>query len=181
MKHLYIIIFSILTVISFNSCKKDDFPVPPASTVPVFTYAIDNNSFAPANVTFTNTSIVPGDVGSVSYYWNFGDNTSSEEINPIHHYTNPGAYTVSLVAVTSVSQEIKTAIKTIIIKDPNASGVPVYFTDGSQVFTGLVNNLSPVMEALPVTGLQDSYGMTIDTVHDKLYISDFDAGQILQS
>lgn len=181
MKNLYIIIFSIITVISFNSCKEDDFPVPPASTVPAFNYAADNNSNAPANVTFSNTSIVPADVGSVSYYWNYGDGTSSEEINPVHHYENAGAYIVTLVAVTSVSHEVKQTSKTIIITDPNASGTPVYFTDGAQVFSGLVNNLTPAMQPLPVTGLQDSYGMTIDTVHDKLYITDFDAGQILQS
>jgi PKD repeat protein len=181
MKSLYIVLLTGFAVIYFNGCKKDDFPVPPASTVPLFTYTVDNNSFAPATVTFTNTSIVPGDVGTVNYYWNFGDSTSSEETNPVHYYDNPGAYTVSLVAVTSVSLEVKKTTNLIIIKDPNASGTPIYFTNGTQVFRALLNNLAPIFELLPINGLQDSYGMTIDTVNDKLYISDFDAGQILQS
>ena len=169
-----------LVAILFGNSKKDDFPVPPASTVPLFTYTVDNNSFAPATVTFTNTSIVPAEAGAVSYFWNFGDSTSSELINPVHLFRYPGAYVVNLVAVTSISHEIKQLSKTIIIKDLNATGTPLYFTDGSLVFKGLVNSLSPVMEQLAVSGLQDSYGMTFDTVNEKLYITDFDAGQILQ-
>ncbi len=38
----------------FNSCKDEGFPVPPASTVPRFSYTVDNNGFAPATVEFTN-------------------------------------------------------------------------------------------------------------------------------
>lgn len=166
--------------ISINSCKKEDFPVPPASTVPSFTYTVDNSSVAPATVTFKNTSIVPAEVGIVTYYWNFGDSTTSQEASPSHHYQLPGAYKVNLVAVTSVSLEIKEYAKTIVIKDPNASGTPVYFTDGSVVYSALVNNLAPIFEQLPAGPLQDSYGTIIDTVNSKLYISDFDAGAILQ-
>ncbi|MFN0034488.1 MAG: PKD domain-containing protein [Saprospiraceae bacterium] len=160
------------------ACKKDDFPVPPASTVPNFTYTIDNDGVAPATVTFANTSIVPATVGAVSYYWNFGDNTSSEEANPAHIYEQGGAYQVRLVAVTSVSLEIKETVKTIVIKDPNASGTPVYFTDGSLVFNGLLNNQSPIVSQLPVSGLLDSYGTTFDSVRNHLYISDYEAGKI---
>lgn len=154
--------------------------MPPASTVPDFTYTIDHDATAPATVTFTNTSIVPAEAGSVTYYWNFGDNTSSVEVNPVHTYENPGAFTVNLVAVTSVSLEIKEMFKTIVIKDANASGVPIYFTDGSFVFRALVTDQSPIFEELPITGIQNSYGMTIDTFHAKLYISDYDGGQIIQ-
>ena len=115
MKKLKITMFLGLVAILFGNCKKDDFPVPPASTVPLFTYTVDNNSFAPATVTFTNTSIVPAEAGAVSYFWNFGDSTSSELINPVHLFRYPGAYVVNLVAVTSISHEIKQLSKTIII------------------------------------------------------------------
>lgn len=56
-------------------------------------------SFSPASpvclnqaVQFTNTSI-----GATSYYWDFGDGSSSDETNPLHHFTTPGTYTVTLV------------------------------------------------------------------------------------
>lgn len=168
----------LLGLISYTACKKDDFPVPPASTVPLFTYTINNNSYAPATVTFTNTSIVPERAGTVSYTWNFGDGSSSEEASPVHIFQTPGVFQVNLVAVTSGSLEIKQTSKTIIVKDPAATGIPVFFTDGGQIYSGLVNNLAPALEIIPVNGLQNAYGMTYDSINNKLYISDYDGGSI---
>ena len=170
-----------ISIILLHGCKEDDFPVPPASTVPDFTYVIDHDAVAPATVTFTNTSIVPERAGEVTYYWSFGDGESSETVNPVHTFQEPGAFVVNLVAVTTLSAEIKQVSKTLVIKNPNASGTPVYFTDGTFVFKALVNDDAPIFEQLPVTGIQNAYGMTIDTVHDHLYISDFDGGQILRT
>lgn len=161
-----------------NSCSDDSFPVPPASTVPKFTFTIDNESFAPATVTFTNASIVPERAGTVAYTWNFGDGTSSTEASPVHQYTAPGAYQVNLVVVTSASLEINDETKTIVVKDPNATGVPVLFTDGSTVFSSIINSTAPVVEATEIVSLSDSYGMAIDTVGNKLYICDFDVEKI---
>lgn len=178
MKNIQQLLFLLLGIGMYMSCKKDDFPVPPASTVPQFTYTLSNNNFAPATATFTNTSIVPDRAGTVTFTWNFGDGTSETGKDATHTYTAPGVYQVNLVAVTEGSLEIKQASKTIIIKDPSATGLPVFFTDGSQVYAGLVNNLTPVFELLPVSGLQDSYGMTWDSVGLKLYISDYEGGKI---
>lgn len=171
----------LLSFVFLQSCTKDDFPVPPASTVPGFTFTIDNDAFAPALVTFTNTSIVPAEAGRVTYNWNFGDGGSSAEVNPTHLYEMSGGFTVTLVTVTSASAEIKSSSKTIVVKDPNATGTPVYFTDGSLVFRALVTTQAPIFEQLPITGVQDSYGMTLDTVRGKLYISDYGSGQIFQT
>lgn len=181
MKRIHTILLCTLCIALLHSCTKDDFPVPPASTVPDFTYTIDNNSFAPAAVSFMNVSIVPAEAGSVSYEWNFGDGESSDEVNPKHTYSTSGAYIVNLVAITSLSLEIKHSSKTIVIKDANATGTPIYFTDGSLVYKALVTTQAPIFEQLPITGIQDSYGMTMDTVHSKLYVSDFGGGQILQT
>ncbi len=169
-----------LSLFILYSCKEDDFPVPPASTVPDFTYTIDNNAFAPATATFINTSIVPAEAGSVTYYWNFGDGNSSEDVSPTHLYKSTGAFSVNLVAVTSQSLEIRQSSKTIVIKDPSATGTPIYFTDGSFVYKGLVTSQPPLFEHLPIAGIQDSYGMTFDTIHAKLYVSDYGGGQIIQ-
>ncbi len=42
---------------------------------------------------FTNRSQFGG-----SYLWNFGDGTTSTAVNPVHRYTQPGTYTVTLTA-----------------------------------------------------------------------------------
>lgn len=170
-----------IAFILLHSCKEDDFPVPPASTVPKFTWTIDNDEFAPATVTFANESIVPERAGEVTYTWNFGDGESAKGENPTHLYDNPGAYNVNLVVVTSGSLEINEISKTVVIKDPNAVGTPVFFTDGTTVYTALINSQPPVVVSNGISSLQDSYGMAIDTVNDKLYIADFDGKKILVS
>jgi PKD repeat protein len=181
MKNLIYIIAILLTVGMFQSCSDDDFTVPPASTVPEFAFVIDNDEFAPATVTFTNNSIVPGNVGTATYYWNFGDGESTSEENPTYLYTESGAYTVNLVVTTSESLEINEITKTVVIKDPNATGVPIYFTDGAQVYQGLINTQAPIFTTVNGVVAQSSYGMVIDNVNSKLYISDYGADKIYRS
>src|SRR5690242_15118773 len=101
MKKIFNIILITIGALAANSCSDDDYPVPPASTVPKFTFSIDNDAFAPATATFANVSIVPERAGTVAYTWNFGDGTSSTEASPVHIFTAPGAYAVNLVVVTS--------------------------------------------------------------------------------
>ncbi len=155
--------------------------VPPASTVPDFSFTIDNEELAPATVTFTNNSIVPTTVGSVTYYWNFGDGQSTSEENPTYLYTEPGAYNVNLVVTTSGSLEINEITKTVVIRDPNATGVPIYFTDGAQVYEGLINTQDPIFSPLSGVTAQSSYGMVLDSQNGKLYISDYGADKIYRS
>jgi PKD repeat protein len=50
------------------------------------------SGFAPLTVRFTDTST--GE--PTSWFWDFGDGATSTEQNPIHTYTAPGTYTVSL-------------------------------------------------------------------------------------
>jgi len=53
----------------------------------------------PTNISFTNTSTGPG---TMSYLWDFGDGGTTNQANPIHAYTTPGNYTVTLVAVSDL-------------------------------------------------------------------------------
>jgi PKD repeat protein len=69
--------------------------VPASSTPPSVQFASDRtNGPAPLTVTFTNltTGIV------TNYLWNFGDNSTSVAANPIHTFSTPDYFTVSLTA-----------------------------------------------------------------------------------
>ena len=77
---------------------------PPA---PVANFTANQTSgLAPLTVRFTDTSLpTPG-----SWYWEFGDGTTSTTQHPVHTYTVPGYYTVSLTAAndagsTTISRE----------------------------------------------------------------------------
>jgi PKD repeat protein len=178
MSFLNKITFLLLLAILSGSCKKPGYPVPPASTVPKFSYTVTNDGYAPATVTFTNESIIPEPAGSPSYFWNFGDGSSATVENPTHDYPAPGVYEVKLVVSMSVSLEIKELAQTVVVMNRNASGTPMYFTNGKNVFMGLVNEHAPIFTALPIGPFQDSYDLAFDTINNKLYISDFDASAI---
>lgn len=52
---------------------------------------------------FTNQS-TPGSSQIISYTWDFGDGNSSTSANPVHTYTAPGVYTVTLVVQAANGQ-----------------------------------------------------------------------------
>jgi PKD repeat protein len=56
--------------------------------------ASPTNGFAPLNVAFSNLTS-----GAITYAWSFGDGNTSADEQPANTYTNPGAYTVTLLAV----------------------------------------------------------------------------------
>lgn len=62
-------------------------------------YEVDQSEFcaAPAEVNFNNKSEGPG---LLSYIWDFGDGSNSNEINPKHTFTEPGKYNVSLKVIS---------------------------------------------------------------------------------
>lgn len=180
MRHISVILLFVITLISFNSCKDDGFPVPQASTVSEFSYTIDNESFAPAKATFSNLSIVPDVAGDAYFIWDFGDGTTSTDVNPVHIFTGPGSFTVTLTVKTTTSLEIKQSSQKINVLNSAASGTLAYFTNGSTVYSGYLNNDAPAFSALPIGPFSDAYGLAIDTVNSKLYISDADAGKIFR-
>ena len=57
-----------------------------------FTTSADSGCF-PMSVQFTNRSTTV----ATSFYWDFGDGTTSTDPSPLHSYANPGVYDVQLV------------------------------------------------------------------------------------
>ncbi|MFZ4825888.1 MAG: PKD domain-containing protein [Phototrophicaceae bacterium] len=85
-------------------------PVPTNTSIPLpiaaFTQDVTTGLF-PLNVQFVNQS--QGII--TAYRWNFGDGSTSTEINPKHTFANPGLYTVVLEVIgqsgtTNVSRQI---------------------------------------------------------------------------
>jgi gliding motility-associated-like protein len=103
---------------------------------------------ASSSMTFTNTSTIAS--GTISgYQWNFGDGTgTSAATNPSYTYSQPGTYTVTLVA-TSSEGCTDTITHTVVVHplpvanfmQISAAGcgpLVVQFTDSSYIATGNV-------------------------------------------
>lgn len=71
-------------------------------------------SCAPKTVSFVNQS-TPNSSGTTTYFWDFGDGSTSNAQNPTHTYTASGNFTVSLI-VTNGSGCISVLNKTQYIK-----------------------------------------------------------------
>ena len=174
-------ILALMGVISLTtSCKDDEYPVPPASTVASFTFTESNNGYAPCEITFTNTS-----VNALGYTWDFGNGETSTELNPVVIYNDPGTYNVSLTCVPQNNVYYNKLVQQvpINIKDPNAGKTPVlYFTtrspDGGNGHYVILDGNAPVIIDFIGTGLGKPYGIDADTAHQKVYISDSQDGVI---
>lgn len=104
MRKIYSLFISLFACIVFITCKKTEndtvylsrakssFKV---SVQDAFEHILIDKTSAPidSNFYFTNES----DTGSnITYHWDFGDGTTSEEQNPKHRYTERGKYIVKL-------------------------------------------------------------------------------------
>jgi PKD repeat protein len=67
-----------------------------------------NSSVNGLQVSFSNSS-----GNATGYSWNFGDAGTSTAVNPVHTYTLPGSYTVTLVATNSCSSDTVTQIVSV--------------------------------------------------------------------
>ena len=68
----------------------------PADPIPNF--IVNNNCFGTPTI-FTNQSI-SNHSPIIGYQWDFGDNTTDTSTNPIHLYSSPGTYVVTLIVIT---------------------------------------------------------------------------------
>ncbi|MDD4985844.1 MAG: DUF2341 domain-containing protein, partial [Dehalococcoidales bacterium] len=138
---IYTVNLTVLNSYGSNSCVKTDYiTVGSGISVGAFT-ANTTSGNAPLAVQFTDGSTL----NPASWYWDFGDNVTSTEQNPVHVYTADGSYTVNLTVSNSYGSNscVKTGYITV------GSGIPVgaftvnttsgnapltvQFTDGSTI------------------------------------------------
>lgn len=77
---------------------------------------------APLTVTFTDLSVGIGVPGPTSWAWDFGDETTSEDQNPTHTYSQNGAYTVTLTVSNGDAFDTKVDQNCVTVADVT----PVY-------------------------------------------------------
>ena len=76
--------------------------------VPVAAFtASPRSGLVPLSVTFTDISS-PGTTPIQAWSWSFGDDASSVEQNPLHIYSAPGRYTVSLKVNNDLDESVET-------------------------------------------------------------------------
>lgn len=124
-----------VTLTVFNSAGSDMITLsnyitvnPPA--VPGFTYVVNG-----LTTVFANTSS-----NATSYNWDFGDNTSSTEIDPTHTYATDGTYTVTLTATNDCSSV--TTTQTVVIVTAPTAGFSANVTTGCAPLTVQFSNES---------------------------------------
>ncbi|MEO1096473.1 MAG: immunoglobulin-like domain-containing protein [Bacteroidota bacterium] len=112
------------------SCGDDDDDDELPQVVAGFTQTIDENT---GTVTFINTS-----ENADTYLWDFGDSTTSTEINPVKTYVN-GDYTVVLTASNGAGASA-TFEDTFTILIPEIASLPITFDAANTVYEPEVFN-----------------------------------------
>jgi gliding motility-associated-like protein len=92
--------FNVMLVAQLGNCKDTAYQTVTITNKPVSQFTANStvSCSAPFSVQFTNTSTG----GAATYFWIFGDGTTSTQTNPSKTYTTTGIFTVKLVAYNSV-------------------------------------------------------------------------------
>jgi len=146
-----ILIFSTFVVIveyQFLEVKKEK-----EETLPIYAkaFASETTGYVPLDVNFS--SLVLNNKGSLNYTWNFGDNQTSDEKNPIHSYNEIGTYNTTLTVVDASGQKKSDFIQ-IIVKSNEAPQVGIS-----------LSSIKPVRPFVPIIRLpmisQNYYGQNL--------------------
>jgi PKD repeat protein len=95
----------------------------------------------PLEVTFTNLSL-----NAMTYYWDFGDGSSSAEFSPVHTFTNFGmsdvTYQVTLVVSTGNGECVKSISWPITVHGNVAADFALPVASGCSPFEAVIENRS---------------------------------------
>lgn len=181
MKRLLLITSCIIGMIIVGSCSTDkyNFDDLPRAVKSYFTIA--NTEFnINEDIVFNNLS-----EDATSYFWDFGDGTTSTEQNPKKIYTTPGMYTIKLRSFGAGGTGNYAQDITVI--DPNAlieTDNELYFIEyGVELIRKL--SLIPGSDVETVVNMagKEGHGMAYDEVNQKIYYCDFESsnnGKILR-
>lgn len=169
LKRLWPCVFLVITALA--ACEKanynfDDLP----ETVKGFFTVEEEGYDIDQPIKFTNLS-----ENATSYTWDFGDGTTSAEEAPSKSYAAAGVYTVTLKAVGPGGTGKYT--KDIAIRDPHQAGSDkeLFFIEYSARSINKISLSSgdPAEPVISVSG-KGGVGLAYDSVHAKIYFTDFE-------
>ncbi|MGN6533643.1 MAG: DUF5050 domain-containing protein [Ginsengibacter sp.] len=163
--------FFLLALIAMVSCKKNNYnfnDLPPV-VISFFT-ASGSNYNINDEIRFSNLS-----KNADSYFWNFGDGTTSTDKEPVKTFTDPGNYIISLKAVGPGGTGSYSGTVTVI--DPSQIGKTdkeLYFIDYNNKVIKKIS-LEPGSAAEVVADItgKTGVGLVYDSVAAKIYFTDF--------
>jgi PKD repeat protein len=163
--------------LAFYTCTSGNNPGSAPRNGPAASFT---RSCSALSCTFTDKST--DDLAIVSRSWDFGDGTSSNDLNPVHTYEQPGDYTVRLTVVDSDEASSSTSM-VVTISTPDvvfvgagdiagcnpankdaATAALIDALPGAQVFT-LGDNAYPDGTAADYGCYQSSWGAFKDRTH----------------
>lgn len=105
---------------------------PPKAPVAGFTIE-NNNRIGPVTVIFNNTS-----TDANRFLWDFGDsgsgqNNTSEERSPVHTYSSPGRYTITLKAENTKTRETNSFVDYVVVKEPTKGPIAGFTIENNNV------------------------------------------------
>jgi len=136
-----------LAVGSTNGCSDTVVKNVVVSAAPTVDFSY-NNGCANDTIQFTSTTFV-NVASTASWFWQFGDNSTSTASDPVHFYTNPGTYTVTLTitsqggCVNTKSHQVQVTMAPaahFVISNPACSGTAVDFDDASTSSGGTIES-----------------------------------------
>jgi len=136
-----------LTVNAANGCSNTLYQNVTIEAAPVVDFSF-NNGCANDTILFNSTNYI-NVANTSSWFWNFGDNTTSTASNPGHIYMNPGTYTVTLTitnqsgCVNSKTRQVQVTSAPVALytmSSPACSGSEVSFNDLSSSYSGTINS-----------------------------------------
>ena len=118
------------------------------------------NFFAPSltcdwEVSFDNLSL--GD--NNSYFWDFGDGSTSTEVSPTHNYTAEGEYEITLISNDPISCNLSDTIRKNITIDKNqfSEQSELFICKDDSVFLNPATQADFVYQWFPATGLENNF------------------------
>ncbi|MCD8483743.1 MAG: PKD domain-containing protein [Verrucomicrobia bacterium] len=139
---------------------------------------------APLTVAFSGDGSSDPDGDDITFLWNFGDGHTSTEANPVHTFTTPGDYTVTLTVTdalgASQSAQVPSAIRVRDMNNPIAALNPLtlpplqrgleyhlYFNDVESGTGRVPFFLTPDLIPLEKTGIIDNLFIWHRTIDER--------------
>ena len=163
---------ALILLVAMAGCKKEKFDfdsLPP--TVKSFYSLKSTKTNINTVVQFTNAS-----ENADTYFWDFGDGTTSTEASPNKSYKDPGVYTIKLKAIGKGGTGNYSTDLTVI--DPDAvtnADKEMYFIEYNTKFIKKIS-LAPGATAENVVDITNKRGVSIayDVKNKKIYYTDFE-------